>query len=376
MSYLNCNMNELKNFDISQNVLVENLQCRCSGLDNLNVKNNVNLLVLDCSNDIFPGTTPCQNNIYNNNITNLNIGYNPLLNSLALKGNNISGLDLSNNNNLNDLDCQNNMLRALDMRNGNNINFTNFNALGNDSLFCIATDDSAWSILNWNNIPSHSFFSNYCSDYYTNIPDQGFEMQLIAKGYDYTIDRQVLTANIVNIDSLTLSINPFASSSLTFIYDLSGIEDFINLTFLSCRGFSFWGFSFGELVNIDLSQNINLQYLDVGENKISNLDLSQNTSLTYLNCYNNDLSSLDLTQNILLNELDCSSDLSSSFPGQFPQTFENEISSLDLSQNTLLETINCSGNKLSNLDLSQNTLLETLNCYNNELLDIDLSQNR
>ena len=375
MSYLNCNMNELINFDISQNVLVENLQCRCSGLDNLNVKNNINLLVLDCSNDIFPGTMPCQSNIYNNNITNLNIGYNPLLNSLAIKGNNISGLDLSNNNNLNDLNCQNNMLRALDVRNGNNINFTNFNALGNDSLFCIATDDSAWSILNWNNIPSHSFFSNYCSDYYTYIPDQGFEQQLIAKGYDYTIDGQVLTANIVNIDSLNLSINPFASSSLTFIYDLSGIEDFVNLTFLSCRGFSFWGFSFGELLNIDLSQNINLQHLDVGENKISNLDLSQNTSLTYLNCYNNDLSSLDLTQNILLNELDCSSDMSSSFPGQFPQINGNEISSLDLSQNTLLETLNCSGNKISSLDLTLNIFLETLNCSENELLDIDLSQN-
>ena len=375
MSYLNCNMNELINFDISQNVLVENLQCRCSGLDNLNVKNNINLLVLDCSNDIFPGTMPCQSNIYNNNITNLNIGYNPLLNSLALKGNNISGLDLSNNNNLNDLNCQNNLLRALDVRNGNNINFTNFNALGNDSLFCIATDDSAWSILNWNNIPSHSFFSNYCSDYYTYIPDQGFEQQLIAKGYDYTIDGQVLTANIVNIDSLNLSINPFASSSLTFIYDLSGIEDFVNLTFLSCRGFSFWGFSFGELLNIDLSQNINLQHLDVGENKISNLDLSQNTSLTYLNCYNNDLSSLDLTQNILLNELDCSSDMSSSFPGQFPQINGNEISSLDLSQNTLLETLNCSGNKISSLDLTLNIFLETLNCSENELLDIDLSQN-
>ena len=375
MSYLNCNMNELINFDISKNVLVENVQCRCSGLDNLNVKKNSNLLVLDCSNDIYPGTMPCQNNNYKNNITNLNIAYNPLLNSLSLKGNNISGLDLTSNNNLNDLDCQNNRLKALDVRNGNNINFTNFNALGNDSLYCISTDDSAWSILNWNNIPSHSFFSNYCSDYYTYIPDQAFEQQLIDKGYDFTIDGQVLTANIVNIDSLNLTINPFMSPSLSFIYDLTGIEDFINLTFLSCRGFSFWGFSFGELLNLDLSQNINLQYLDIGLNKISNLDLSQNTSLTYLNCYNNDLSSLDLTQNILLKELDCSSDLSSSFPGQFPQINGNNLSSLDLSQNTLLETLNCSGNNLSSLDLSQNTLLQTLNCSNNDLLDIDLTQN-
>ena len=214
-------MNELINFDVSQNVLVDNLQCRCSALDALNVKKITNLLVFDCINDISPGTMPCQNNNFENNITNLHLGSNSLLYSLALKGNNISGLDLTLNYNLNDLDCQNNSLIALDLRNGNNINFTNFNALGNDSLYCIATDDSAWSILNWNNIPGHSFFSNYCSDYYTYIPDQGFEQQLIAKGYDYTIDGQVLTANIVNIDSLNLSINPFASSSLTFIYDFS-----------------------------------------------------------------------------------------------------------------------------------------------------------
>ena len=378
LSYLNCNMNELISFDISQNVLMENLQCRCSALDDLNVKKNTNLLVLDCSNDIYPGNMPCQNNNFKNNITNLNIGSNSLLNSLGLKGNNISGLDLTQNYNLNDLDCQNNSLKALDLRNGNNINFTNFNALGNDSLYCIATDDSAWSILNWNNIPGHSFFSNYCSDYYTYTPDPAFEQHLIDQGYDYTIDGKVLTANIVNIDSLNLTFNPFLSSSFTFIYDLTGIEDFINLTFLSCRGFSFFGFSFGELLNLDLSQNINLQHLDIEFNKISNLDLSQNTSLTYLNCSNNNLSSLDLSQNILLKELDCSSDLSSSFPtfpGQLPQTSGNEISNLDLSQNTLLEILNCSGNKLLNLEFSQNIFLENLNCSENDLLDIDLSQN-
>lgn len=65
---------------------------------------------------------PCQNNNYKNNITNLNISYNPLLNSLALKGNNISGLDLTRNSNLKDLDCRNNRLNALDLRNGNKSN--------------------------------------------------------------------------------------------------------------------------------------------------------------------------------------------------------------------------------------------------------------
>ena len=373
ISYLNINMNELTNFDISQNALLDNLQCRCSGLSSLDITQNPNLTILDCSNDVFSGPTPCQNNNLNNIISNLNLSNNFSLSSISINGNNLTSLDIRLNQSLTSLNCQNNNLKFLDVRNGNNINFSYFNALDNDSLNCIASDDSIWSTLNWINIPNHSFFSDYCSNYYTYIPDVIFEQNLINKGYDYNIDGQVLTANIINIDSLDVSFNPNSSIYPDVISDLTGIEDFVNLTYLNCRGgASLFGIFFGELSNLDLSQNINLQYLDIGFNKLSNLDLSQNTSLTYLNCFDNELSSLDLSQNILLKELDCSSYLSLNYPDLFPQINGNEISILDLSQNTFLEELNCIGIKLKNLNLNQNALLKNLNCGDNQLTSLEL----
>ena len=373
ISYLNINMNELTNFDISQNALLDNLQCRCSGLSSLDITQNPNLTILDCSNDVFSGPTPCQNNNLNNIISNLNLSNNFSLSSININGNNLTSLDIRLNQSLTSLNCQNNNLKFLDVRNGNNINFSYFNALDNDSLNCIASDDSIWSTLNWINIPNHSFFSDYCSNYYTYIPDVIFEQNLINKGYDYNIDGQVLTANIINIDSLDVSINPNSFIYPYVISDLTGIEDFVNLTYLNCRGgLSPFGIFLGELSNLDLSQNINLQYLDIGFNKLSNLDLSQNTSLTYLNCFDNELSSLDLSQNILLKELDCSSYLSLNYPDLFPQINGNEISILDLSQNTFLEELNCIGIELKNLNLNQNALLKNLNCGDNQLTSLEV----
>ena len=373
ISYLNINMNELTNFDISQNALLDNLQCRCSGLSSLDITQNPNLTILDCSNDVFSGPTPCQNNNLNNIISNLNLSNNFSLSSISINGNNLTSLDIRLNQSLTSLNCQNNNLKFLDVRNGNNINFSYFNALDNDSLNCIASDDSIWSTLNWINIPNHSFFSDYCSNYYTYIPDVIFEQNLINKGYDYNIDGQVLTANIINIDSLDVSINPNSFIYPYVISDLTGIEDFFNLTYLNCRGgLSPFGIFLGELSNLDLSQNINLQYLDIGFNKLSNLDLSQNTSLTYLNCFDNELSSLDLSQNILLKELDCSSYLSLNYPDLFPQINGNEISILDLSQNTFLEELNCIGIELKNLNLNQNALLKNLNCGDNQLTSLEV----
>ena len=91
----------------------------------------------------------------------------------------------------------------------------------------------------------------------TYIPDYYFESALIDLGYDTYFDDSVSTPRIdtiitLNIDSANIS-------------DLTGIEDFLALTHLSCSN-----------------------------NQLTNLDLSLNTSLVSLNCSNNSLISLDL----------------------------------------------------------------------------------
>lgn len=92
----------------------------------------------------------------------------------------------------------------------------------------------------------------------TFIPDNNFEQALIALGYDSgPLDDSVLTANIVNIDSLIITNSGIIS--------LEGIEDFSSL-----------------------------QYLDVKNNLIVHLDLSRNLNLLRVYCNNNNLSSLNL----------------------------------------------------------------------------------
>ena len=96
---------------------------------------------------------------------------------------------------------------------------------------------------------------------YTSIPDQNFEQKLINLGYDNIIDGQVLTANISGVTSLTL---------ISLITDLTGIEDFIALTYLDCQ--------YNQLTSLDLSQNILLDTLLCYNNQLlASLDLSQNT---------------------------------------------------------------------------------------------------
>ena len=125
-------------------------------------------------------------------------------------------------------------LMTLDLRNGNNINLINFDASNNGALHCISVDDSTFSTNNWNNIDNHMIFSNDCNNIqyaspgHTAILDSVFEGKLISIGYDTVLDGKVLTSNIINIDTLDISSNYIFDG----IYDLTGLEDFINLTYL------------------------------------------------------------------------------------------------------------------------------------------------
>ena len=147
----------------------------------------------------------------------------------------------------------------------------------------------------------------------TYVPDDTFEQALINLGYDNILDDYVITANIDTITSLNVNNQN--------IYDLTGIEDFINLDFLHC-----------------------------GNNQLTTLDISQNTALTYLKCLANGLTSLDVSNNTALTFLDCRI---------------NNLTSLDVSQNTALTYLSCSVNQFTSLDISQNIALTDLWCYDN-----------
>ena len=100
--------------------------------------------------------------IWHQFLTTLDVSQNTLLENLNCTGNDILHLDLSNNTALTSLVCSENQLTSLNIRNNNNILF--LNTTNNLTLNCINVDDSAFAANNWiTNIDPQHYFSNDCN---------------------------------------------------------------------------------------------------------------------------------------------------------------------------------------------------------------------
>ncbi|HIC38661.1 MAG TPA: hypothetical protein EYO79_04225, partial [Candidatus Marinimicrobia bacterium] len=154
-------------------------------------------------------------------------------------------------------------------------------------------------------------------------------------------DDSVTTVNIESVDSLIIN-------NLS-IADLTGVEGFVALKFLSCE----WN----NLTALDLSSNVLLDYLRCNNNSIATLNVNNNAQLTRLFCDHNQLTVLDVGNNSVLTHL---------FPSY------NDLTELDVSANPFLEKINFGFNALTSLDVTNNPALWYLGCRENELTELDL----
>ena len=172
-----------------------------------------------------------------------------------------------------------------------------------------------------------------------NIPDASFKAYLVGNtSINTNSDSEIQVSEAV---AFTGSIN---CSSLN-ILDLTGIEEFVNLTELICE--------VTMLSSLDVSQNTALTVLHLNNNlNLNTLDLTQNTALTSLRCGYNSMTNLNLTQNINLEKLDC---------------YLNSLTNLDLSQNTALTYLRCQNNSLTSLNVANgnNTNFTNFNATNN-----------
>lgn len=222
----------------------------------------------------------------------------------------------------------------------------------------------------------------------TFIPDNNFEQALIDLGLDSPpLNNFVPTANIISVTNLDIENKG--------ILDLTGIEDFNNLTVLSCSNNNLTSlnvtnnlrlkqlfFSFNqiqniditknleliifwcdnnELTNINVSNNLNLISLITSNNPIEDLDVSNNLNLNVLVCENNLLTNLNITNNTALTRLDCAN---------------NQLTTINTTNNTNLTSINCSNNLINALNFSNNASLQRLVTTTNELTELDVSSNR
>ena|GEM_PF-3536425 len=154
------------------------------------------------------------------------------------------------------------------------------------------------------------------------------------------------------------------------IADLTGIEHFTALTYLSC--------SFNQLTSLDVSKNTALTELYCNSNQLTALDVSNNTALTELWCDHNQLTTLDVSGCTTLTELRC---------------HDNQLTALDVSRNTALTSLhfdnnplillNVSGSRIKqlfwrngllvSLDASGCTALTNLYCNDNQLTSLNVS---
>ncbi len=282
LEHLNCSDNQLSSLDVSKNLNLKYLSCMTVGLSNLDVSKNVKLTELYC---------------HQNQLSDLDLSKNVNLEILTCGNNSLSSLDLSKNAKLVGLYCINNQLSSLDV--SKNVKLT--------ELYCHHNQLSNLDVSNNEDMKRLNCSYNKLSDL----------------DLSKNVNLEILTCVHNSLSSLDLSKN-------------------VKLVELYCVD--------NQLSNLNVGKNEHLVKLICSFNKLSNLDVSQNGAMKILNCTDNKLSSLDVGQNMNLETLYC---------------FRNHLSSLDVSSNIQLKYLLCYENQLSSLDVSKNKNLEGLTIFGN-----------
>uniref|UniRef100_UPI003563341F hypothetical protein n=1 Tax=Salegentibacter sp. TaxID=1903072 RepID=UPI003563341F len=223
----------------------------------------------------------------------------------------------------------------------------------------------------------------------TYLPDDSFEKWLIHFGYDDVLDNYVLTGNIDKIETLHLS-ESYLYGGWEFL-DLTGLQDFVTLKDLEVQA--------SNLIEIDLSGNINLERLFLGSPVMSSLDLthniklkslyfefaqiqalelSQNTELTVVELQLMPLPFLDISKNNKLEMLTIEGGgFKELIAGEHPALWHlnvsgnKEFAEIDVRHFPNLKELNLSGNKLTAVNVSTLNLLEGLEVRDNFLTSLN-----
>jgi hypothetical protein len=177
--------------------------------------------------------------------------------------------------------------------------------------------------------------TNFIRAQNVNIPDTVFLNALINTGVDANGDSLISYEEAIAITELYFDWNWSWGFGIS---DMTGIEAFINLKWLTCIH--------NNLTSLDVSNNTALERITCYDNQLSSVDVTNNTALVYLYLDHNQLSSLDVTNNTALVSLSLDN---------------NQLSNLDVTNNTALIDLSCGANQLTSLDISNNTELEYLN---------------
>ena len=155
------------------------------------------------------------------------------------------------------------------------------------------------------------------------------------------------------------------------IKDTEGLEKLTSLISLYLND--------NQLMELDVSKNSELEYLDVYNNQLTNIDVSKNLELYFFRITNNQLTYIDVSKNAELTTLNVSGNqlteinLSSNTKLQNLELSDNKLTVIDISKNNALKSLNVDFNQLTNLDVSNNVSLTYLNAFNNQLTTLYLN---
>jgi hypothetical protein len=204
------------------------------------------------------------------------------------------------------------------------------------------------------------------------IPDNQFESILIEQNIDSdgVVNQKISKNDALGVTHLDLN---FSASNMN-IEDLTGIEGFTNLTYLSVSGHL--------IEEIDLSHNTQLDTLLLQANELHSIHgLSELNNLIKLDMSWNLLDSISFkseTIEILL----VSNNLLEFFEVENPDKLKgiiltsNKLSFVNLSTYLLLETLLLSDNHIQTIDLGQNSNLSHLYISGNSLSELNVSSNQ
>lgn len=355
---LEFNNNHITSIDLSHNTELESICGRSNSLISLDISHNPVLTDLDMSTNHIGSmdfsNTPRLKSIYarGNELTVLDVSTLQKLETLNIGGNHLKEIDLTNNYLLRSLECDGNDLAVLDLSYNKYLEY--LLCTGNPSLKTVY-------VAQGHTIPlfEKDSFTQFTYREGINIKDMAFKKYLVDR-FDADGDNEISEAEAATVTEIEVCTDN--------IFSLNGIEHFANLKRLVCMGTFEEEYSpnnyHGVLSELNVSHNLQLEFLSCGYNQLNNLDVSKNKQLKILRFQNNNVTSIDVSNNHLLEDLDCR---------------YCHITSLDLSYNHELVSLDCQGgigyNRIKSIDVSGCPRLSLMNCNSVGLETIDVTHN-
>ncbi|MEQ8548670.1 MAG: hypothetical protein RIC03_12210 [Cyclobacteriaceae bacterium] len=209
---------------------------------------------------------------------------------------------------------------------------------------------------------------------YVDLPDENFERKLIELGFDTddSINHRMLKSDALQVISLEVD-SSIGTPEEEKITDLTGIEAFENLVFLSAGN---------NLLNeVNLSANTQLESIQFDANYLQSLDVSHNTKLTDISLVLNDLTKITglneatnlKTLNLSWNYLEDLSVNNASLEGLNVEN--NLLATLNVTGCGSLTSIIAKQNALKTIDLSTNIALKYVTLSANNMIEMNLENN-